>query len=129
MIVAESQAERLRTRFGDGTREAYADAPAEKGGAGSGFRPHELLEAALATCVAMTVRKYADANDLPVEGIRVRVEVDRATVGETVFRHEIELDGAGLTEEQRTRLQRVAEACPVRKTLSQKIGFSSGVRP
>lgn len=36
--------------------EMHTDAPLAKGGGGTGFGAHELLEAALATCVNMAVR-------------------------------------------------------------------------
>jgi len=50
MIQASSQPERYRTAFTNGGQTALADTTADKGGGGAGFRPHELLEAALASC-------------------------------------------------------------------------------
>lgn len=50
MIETESRSEPYATRFSDGVQEALADTTADKGGGGAGFRPHDLLEAALATC-------------------------------------------------------------------------------
>jgi putative redox protein len=38
---------------------AIVDTTSGKGGYGDGFHPHELLEAALATCMNMTIRMYA----------------------------------------------------------------------
>jgi putative redox protein len=36
-----------------------SDAPPSKGGLGNGFRPHELLEGAIATCINITTRMTA----------------------------------------------------------------------
>jgi putative redox protein len=121
VTTTESQDERFLTTFSSGGRQAAADVTAEYGGAGAGFRPHELLEAALATCVNMTVRVYAEAHAIVIGEVRTRVEVDRSTPDETVFRYGVEIDGA--TPEEKERLLRAARACPVRKTLSQTIRF------
>lgn len=59
MIRASSLDVPYQTAFTNGTLEAVADVPVEKGGAGRGFGPHELLEAAFATCLTMTAQMYA----------------------------------------------------------------------
>lgn len=121
MITTVSEAENFLTTFSNGERQAPADVITEFGGAGAGFRPHELLEAALATCVNVTVRMYAESHGIVIGEVRTRVEVDRSTPNETVFRYDVEMDGA--TPEERERLLRAVRACPVRKTLSQAIRF------
>ncbi|MGO8760210.1 MAG: OsmC family protein [Terracidiphilus sp.] len=122
MICAKSQPARYRTHFSDGEHEGYADTTADKGGANSGFRPHELLEAALATCVSMTVRMYADRRNIPLRDVATKVSLDRTDPDAAVFRYEVEVTG-DLTEEQKARLLGVASACPVSKTLSRRIRF------
>lgn len=121
MITTESRAEHYRTVFSNGGQRAVADATAEHGGAGAGFRPHELLEAALATCVNMTVRAYAEAHGILVGEVRTRVELDRSNANAAVFHYGVEIDGA--TPEEKERLLRAARACPVRKTLARAIRF------
>jgi putative redox protein len=125
MIGTRSEAVRYQTRFSDGEHEGAADTTADKGGRHSGFRPHDLLEAALATCVNMTVRMYADSHGIPLRGVTTRVTLDRTNPEEAVFRYEVGLDGE-LTEDQKNRLLRAASACPVRRTLSRRIGFECG---
>jgi len=121
VITTESQSEHFLTTFSNGGRQAPADVTAEYGGAGAGFRPHELLEAALAACVNVTVRMYAESHGIVIGEVRTRVELDRSKPGETVFRYGVEIDGAN--PEEKERLLRAAKACPVRKTLSQAICF------
>jgi putative redox protein len=130
MICATSEPARYRTRFSDGDHQAFSDTTVDKGGEHSGFRPHDLLEAALATCVSMTVRMYADNHGIPLRGVTTNVRMDRTRPGEVVFQYKVALDG-DLTPEQQDRLLRAAGACPVRRTLSKRISFEcgSGVLP
>jgi putative redox protein len=125
MIYAKSELTPYRTRFSDGEHESTSDTTADNGGNHSGFRPHDLLAAALATCVNMTVRMYADNHGIPLRGVTANVTLDRTHPDEVVFRYDVELDGE-LTAEQQSRLFHAASACPVRKTLSKRIRFEHG---
>jgi putative redox protein len=125
MICAKSELTRYKTRFSDGEHECISDTTADKGGGASGFRPHHLLEAALATCVNMTVRMYAENHGIPLRGVTTNVSLDRTPPDEVVFRYEVALDGE-LTAEQQSKLIQAAGACPVRKTLSKRIKFERG---
>lgn len=111
------------TTFGNGVHDGRGDVPADKGGGGAGFRPHELLEAALATCVAMTVRMAAAARAIPLDEVSVRVRLDRADPARAVFDYDVSLRGA-LDAKQRRILLAAASACPVRQTLSRRIAFA-----
>jgi putative redox protein len=122
MIHCTSEPSRYQTRFSDGAHHGISDTTADKGGSHSGFRPHDLLEAALATCVNMTVRMYADSHAIPLRTVATTVNLDRSHPDEVVFRYEVELDG-DLTPEQRDKLSNAASACPVRRTLSKKLRF------
>ena len=122
MIVSTSQAPRYKTTFSNGVHESVSDTTADKGGGNSGFRPHDLLEAALASCINMTVRMYADSHAIALVGVTTRVTLDRSDPQAVVFRYEVDLDGE-LTESERDSLLRAAAACPVRRTLSKEIRF------
>jgi putative redox protein len=114
-------------RFSNGTFEAVCDATPDKGGRGQGFRPHELLEAALGSCTAMIIGMSAAAHNIPLAGVAVTVSLDRDDPAVAAFVCEIELSG-DLDADQRTRLMRAARACPVRKTLSRRIEFRETVK-
>jgi putative redox protein len=90
----------------------------------NGFRPHELLEPALASCMNMWLRIYADNHQVPLEGVSTAVALKRDQPGVTVFEYEIALQGP-LTPEQKDKLVEIAQTCPVRKTLSGTMSFSS----
>lgn len=124
MIVCESSGadpEYVST-FGNGRFTGRSDTSLDKGGSGQGFRPHELLEAALGDCMAITARMYAKKYGLALESVKVTVEVDRSRTGRSEFVCSVELSG-DLTERERAKIVRAAENCPVRKTLSAEIGF------
>jgi putative redox protein len=125
MIEARSESPNYSTRFSDGTHEAVADTTADKGGSSSGFRPHDLLEAALASCINISVRMYAENHGIPLEGVTTRVKLDRSVPEEAIFRYELEFQG-DLTAEQKERLSMAPRGCPVSRTLSRRIRFQSG---
>ena len=100
--------------------------PKEKGGSGGGFWPHTLLEAALATCINITLRKYADKHAIPLSAAAIKVKLDRSRPDEATFGYEVELQG-NLTEPQREALLRVAGDCPVKETLLKTLSFKYGV--
>ena len=59
MIRANSTPENYLTTVSNGEFTLPADTTADKGGGGQGFRPHDLLEAALASCMNMSLRMAA----------------------------------------------------------------------
>jgi putative redox protein len=123
MIVSVSTKTPYATIFTDGKREAACDTTPDKGGSGSGFRPLDLLEAAFACCLNMTMRMYADKHKIPLAEAKVSVSLNRDNNPEqTVFEYGVELQG-DLTAEQRQKLMELAALCTVKKTLSKQISF------
>lgn len=122
MIRCQSQDAPFQVLFSNGSFSAVCDASADKGGAGQGFRPHELLEAALGSCITMMLGMYAKAHGIPLTGAAVTVTLDRGEPGSAAFVCAIELSG-DLTDGMRQKLLRAARACPVRQTLGRKLVF------
>lgn len=119
MIEAVSEDAPYRVTFRNDVLSTSADAPREKGGGGTAFGPHELLEAALATCMVMTVRMMARRESWPLRAATAKVSLDRSQPGEA--RYDCELDVVGeLTAEQRDRLLAAASECPVGQTLGRR---------
>ncbi len=122
MIVSSSGESRYKTFFTNGSQKAFSYTTSDKGGANSGFRPHDLLEAALACCMNITLRWYADNHGIPLSGVTTEVRLNRGISGETIFEYKVKPNGP-LTEEQRQILLNVVESSHVRRTLSKKISF------
>jgi putative redox protein len=111
-------------------RALVADEPETSGGNGLGATPYELLTAALGACTAMTLQMYARRKGYPLLEVAVEVEHDRehAVDGERAddpappesridnLRRRIVLRGP-LDDAQRADLLRVAQKCPVHRTL------------
>lgn len=124
MIIASSEPQPYLTAFSNGKHTANADTTPYKGGDNSGFRPHELLEATLATCMNMHLRMYSATHGIDLRDVSTKVTLDRSSPSEAVFDYSIELSGQ-LDDEQRKKLLEIAKTCPVRRTLSKTISFRS----
>ncbi|MFE5330939.1 OsmC family protein [Embleya sp. NPDC056575] len=93
-----------------------------KGGIGgaAGMRPHELLEAALATCMAISARMALADLGVGDADVDVRVHLERGRT-QTRFRYELVLDPA--LEAHREAVMERVERSPVRSTLSKRLVF------
>lgn len=95
------------------------DGSVEEGGADAGPNPHDLYDAALGACKALTLVWYAKRKNIPVEDIQVSIERDASAERQGTYRltASIHLSGA-LSEAQRQELLGVAEKCPVQKLMT-----------
>jgi putative redox protein len=95
------------------------DGTVEEGGSDSGPSPHDLYDAALSSCKAMTVVWYARRKGIPLEDVRVTVERDASAERQGVYRLSTVLHlGGDLTDAQRQDLLAVAHKCPVHKLMT-----------
>jgi putative redox protein len=98
---------------------AVDEGPAN-GGEDSGPTPHDLYDAALAACKALTVLWYANRKQLAVEDIEVTVDRDDSEERNGTYRLLTTLAVTGaLTGPQRQELLNVAGKCPVHKLMTQ----------
>ena len=117
-------------RLGDGLRHEVdvnarhtiiTDEPLALGGTDTGPAPHELLPAALASCVSTMVSLYARRKGWDIGEISADVVYD-ADSDPRRFDVTLHLP-AGLSADQVTRLRRVAASCPVRRALESDVVF------
>jgi putative redox protein len=100
----------------EGGHTLVVDEPHDRGGTDTGPRPTQLLAASLAGCTAITVEMYADRKGWEVGGLEV--DVDAVYEGNMPSSYAVALKlPAELSAEQRQRLLRIAEKCPVHKLL------------
>lgn len=95
------------------------DGTEAEGGADLGPSPHDLYDAALGACKALTVMWYARKKGIPVDDIHTVVERDDSGERSGVYRLATKLRIQGdLTDAQLQELQLVAHKCPVHKLMS-----------
>jgi putative redox protein len=120
--TAHSSGDTLRQEvLVDGRHRLITDEPARLGGTDTGPAPHELLPAALAGCVAVAIRMYARTKGWALGELSVDVVYDNTSTPRH-FDVTVTLP-PDLTSEQVRRLMRVAEACPVRRSIEAGMAF------
>ncbi|HSV61603.1 MAG TPA: OsmC family protein [Variovorax sp.] len=96
------------------------DASPAGGGKDEGPSPHDLYDAALASCKALTVLLYARRKGMALEDIEVLVDRDDSQERQGTYRLKTSLRLVGnLDEAQRAELLRVAGKCPVHRLMSE----------
>ncbi|MES2152011.1 MAG: OsmC family protein [Pseudomonadota bacterium] len=96
-----------------------ADGTLEEGGSDAGPSPHDLYDAALAACKALTLVWYAKRKGIALSDVQVSVERDASEERHGVYRLATALHLSGdLSEAQRQELLAVAQKCPVHKLMS-----------
>ena len=109
----------------DGKHRLITDEPVEVGGDGSAPAPHELVPAALASCVSTTLVMYARRKGWDLGEVRVDVDYDhRATPRRADIRISLAAD---LSTEQLELLEKVAAACPVRRSIETEFEFDERI--
>jgi len=135
VVVTESGDGKYAQTINVGRHWLRADEPPSIGGDDSGPSPYQLLSAALGACTTMTMRMYADQKKLPMDKVTVTVKHEKihaADCAECETRvgkidsidREIHIEG-DLTDEQRKNLMRIADKCPVHRTLHSEVVIKS----
>ena len=125
MIKSSSEPSSYQTCFTNGSDICVADSGAGTGGV-YGFHPRELLEAALATSMNMTIRMYADRHRIALSAVSTSVSLTTAGSGETCFHYQVQFEGA-VSPHERRRLLLAAGQSPVGQMLSGRISFHDGI--
>lgn len=106
----------------------YADEPVADGGTDAAPTPTEMLMGALGSCIAITIKLYAQRKKWALDGIEIALDYERFAskdypdyTGDEQFIHEIReaitLHG-NLTDEQKERLLEIAGKCPVARVIA-----------
>jgi putative redox protein len=125
-VSVEIGREAYVTRVVAGGHEMVADEPTELGGQDRGATPYGYLLGAIGSCVAITVRMYADRKEWPLDGVRVELRHERRKPGDETIYLDLSLDG-DLSDEQRERLVEIAGRCPVKRTVTGELLVETNV--
>jgi putative redox protein len=110
-----------------GQYHLVTDEPEALGGDGLGPAPHELLPAALAACISTTLVRYAQTKDWDLGEVTVEVDYDHHS---TPRRFDIVIGLTGeVDDEQLARLDKVAAACPLRRSIEAGFEFAERLEP
>lgn len=100
------------------------DAPKDNMGRGERFSPTDLLGAALSSCVVTTLAIYAEREGIKIDltGTRATVVKEMTSTPRRVASLALEIFmPKGVPVEYRKRLEHVADACPVKRSLSAEV--------
>jgi len=123
--AVETGSGKFQLRLQTGKHQLIADEPLSYGGMDSGPSPFQLLGSALASCMTMTVRLYADQKGWPLKRIRTNVGHTRELDKSPRDRFDVRLRFEGeLDAEQRARMIEIAGKCPVHKALTEGARFT-----
>jgi len=118
-MISISNEKGLLQRISIGPHTLHSDVSVELGGAGSAPEPHDLFDAALGACKALTLALYAKQRGLPLEGLDVKLNRDDSQERQGIYRLDVELTLHGtLDDAQRQQLLRIADKCPIHKLLT-----------
>ena len=127
IVTALNTKQHYETRISARNNVIIADETTANGGKDSGFTPHELLGASLASCTSITLRMYADRKKINLEEIRVEVSSEHSSEkNTTILNVLIHLEG-DMTPAEKSRLLEIANLCPIHKLLEGTTKINSSI--
>lgn len=97
-------------------------APVDNKGDGSSFSPTDLVAAALGSCMVTTMAIVAERDGIAAEEFTFRIEKHMANDPRRIGALPVEIHmPAGLNPDQRAKLERAANHCPVHRTLAPEV--------
>ena len=116
---------RLRTRAVhiQSGYEIVTDAPTDNHGQGAAFSPTDLVATALGSCMLTIMGIYANNHGLAIEATRVSITKVMASEPRRISEVKVhmQIPSGTLTDIERKKLENVALACPVAKSLHPDI--------
>ncbi len=134
-VVIDLGREHYRTEIVAAGHALLADEPEAAGGTNAGPGPYELLLSAVGACKAMTLRMYADRKGWPLERVVLSLRHDRRHGADCehcddpkarLDHIDVEIQLVGeLDDAQRARLMEIADRCPVHRTITGDLRFTT----
>ncbi len=97
----------------------YSDLASAAGGDDSAPDPHDLFDAALAACKAMTLMLYAKRKEIPLDWVDVEINRDSSQETKGQYTLDVSLKLVGnLSEAEQQQLLLIADKCPIHKLMT-----------
>ena len=98
-------------------------APVDNGGDGTSFSPTDLCAVSLGGCVLMTIAIFAERTGIEISGMSMKSEKVMSTEPpRRISKIPLEIHlPKDLSEEDRSKLEKVAHTCPVHKSLGEDV--------
>lgn len=110
----------LRQRIDIGQHQLFADMNVLAGGQDSAPDPHDLFDASLAACKALTLMLYAKQHNIPLQRVSIDLQRDASQERAKIYALDVGLQLIGpLSDEERLKLLLIADKCPIHKLMSQ----------
>ena len=128
-VIYKGQLRSECTHLQSGTK-IVTDAPTDNFGKGEAFSPTDLVAIALASCMITTVGVITRLENIILDGSKLTVKkIMESNPRRIAAIHiDIEINNSNLTEEQKKRIEEIAQNCPVAKSLHpdliQKLTFT-----
>lgn len=98
----------------------FSDVARTLGGEASAPDPHDLFDASLAACKAITVMMYARRRKMALDSVDVVITRDDSNEGRGQYQLNVGLSFNGeLDETERQRLLEISDKCPIHKLMTQ----------
>ena len=123
MTIAYTGELHCELEHGPSRTRLETDAPVDNMGRGSSFSPTDLVGAALISCAITTMAIKGAKEGIAFGDAKGRVHKDMTREGpRRIAQLDVEIEmPAGLTPEQRTRLEEIARTCPVALSLGETV--------
>ena len=125
-VKATIREDTYKTELRTDTHTIIADEPVNVGGTDLGPSPGDLIRMSLASCMAITMRMYANRKGFPVTAIEVKVFSE--DVDGTLFTSIVRIEGS-LDQSQRERMLIIGKKCPIHKLLINPIAINATLDP
>ncbi len=114
---------RCEAVHGPSGTKLVTDAPVDNQGKGESFSPTDLVATALGVCIPTIMAMVAEREKIDIVGMRITVQKEMAAqpprrIAKLSTRIVMP---KGLTETQKTKLERAAHTCPVHQTLQGNV--------
>lgn len=114
---------RCKAVHGPSGESLHTDAPVDNNGRGESFSPTDLVATALATCMATVIGIIGKRKDIPLAGMKVRVEKHMsADAPRRIVRLPVEIEMPLPPDHpERALLESAARGCPVHQSVHPDI--------